>query len=121
MNWEAHYSWEARHFGIEKTMVVLHKHFYWTNIRHDINKYIRSFTASAISKPIIKKQGLYTPLPILEKPWESIYMDYMSGFPSTKHGNDYMFVVIDRFSKMAILTSCKKNVTTTYTTKLFFE
>jgi hypothetical protein len=48
-------------------------------------------------------------------------MDYMSGLLSTKHGNDYVFVVIDRFSKMVILTTCKKNVTTTETAKLFFE
>ena len=48
-------------------------------------------------------------------------MDYMSNLPSTKHGNDYIFVVVDRFSKMAILTACKKNITTEATTKLFFE
>ncbi len=25
--WEAHYTHVARHFGVEKTMVVLHKYF----------------------------------------------------------------------------------------------
>jgi hypothetical protein len=48
-------------------------------------------------------------------------MDYMYGLPSTKQGNDCVFVVIDRFSKMAILTACKKNITMTDTSKLFFE
>jgi hypothetical protein len=48
-------------------------------------------------------------------------MDYMSGLPSTKQGNDCVFVVVDRFSKMAILTACKKSITTTDTAKLFFE
>jgi hypothetical protein len=24
-------------------------------------------------------------------------MDYMSGFPSSKHGNNYVFVVVDQF------------------------
>jgi hypothetical protein len=38
-----------------------------------------------------------------------------------KQGNDYVFVVINQFSKMAILTACKKNVTVTDTSKLFFE
>jgi hypothetical protein len=75
------------------------------------SKYIRSCTACAISKPTIKKKGLYTPLPTLERPWESISMDYMSGLPSTKQGNDCVFVVVDRFSKMAILTAYKKRIT----------
>ena len=48
-------------------------------------------------------------------------MDYMSGLPSTKHGNDCVFVVIDRFSKMAIMEACKKNITVEATAKLFFE
>jgi hypothetical protein len=48
-------------------------------------------------------------------------MDYMSGLMSTKQGNDCVFVVIDQFSKMAILTTCKKNITATGTAKLFFE
>jgi hypothetical protein len=56
--WEAHYSRVAGHLGIEKYVVVLQKHFYWPKIRQDINKYIRSCTACAISKPVIKKQGL---------------------------------------------------------------
>jgi hypothetical protein len=90
-------------------------------LREEFNKYIRSCTACAISKRVIKKQGLYTPLPIPEKPWESISMDYMSGFPSTRHKNDCVFVVIDPFSKMAILTAYKKNVTVTNIAKLFFK
>jgi hypothetical protein len=65
--------------------------------------------------------GLYTPLSDPDKPYESISMDYMSDLPSTKHENDYVFEIVDRFSKMAILTTYKKNITTEATTKLFFE
>jgi hypothetical protein len=111
MIWEAHYSQETRHFGVDKIMAVLQKHFYWSKLRQDVHKYIRSCTACTISKPTIKKQGLYTPLPTPDRPWESISMDYMSGLPSTKHGNDCVFMVIDRFSKMAVLAPCKKSIT----------
>jgi hypothetical protein len=86
MIWEAHYSQMAGHFGMEKIVVILQKHFYWPKLRQDVNKYIRSCTACAIAKPTIKKKGLYTPLPTPERPWESISMDYMSGLPSTKQG-----------------------------------
>jgi hypothetical protein len=48
-------------------------------------------------------------------------MDYMSGLPSTKRGNDCVFVVLDHFSKMAIMVACKKSITIEATAKLFFE
>jgi hypothetical protein len=121
MIWEAHYSRVAGHFGIKKTVAMLQKHFYWPKLRQEVSKYIRSCTACAISKPTTKKQGLYTPLPTPDRPWESISMDYMSGLPSTKQGNDCVFVVVDRFSKMAILVACKKSITAEATAKLFFE
>jgi hypothetical protein len=53
--WEAHYSQMAGHFGMEKTVAVLQKHFYWPKIQHDVNKYIRYCTVYTISKPTIKK------------------------------------------------------------------
>jgi hypothetical protein len=95
--------------------------FYWPKFRQDVNKYIRSCTAYAIAKPTIKKKGLYTPLPTPENPWESISMDYKSSLPSTKKGNDCVFVVLDQFSKMAILTTCKKILTVEDTANIFFE
>ena len=57
MIYEAHYSWVAGHFGIENTVTVLQKHFYWPKLRHDVGKYVRSCTACAIVKPTTKKQG----------------------------------------------------------------
>jgi hypothetical protein len=109
------------HFSVEKIVAMLHKHFYWPKLRQEASKYIRSCTAYIIAKPTTKKEGLYTPLPTLDRPWESISMDYMSGLPSTKRGNDCVFVVVDRFSKMVILVSYKKSIKKEATTKLFFE
>ena len=48
-------------------------------------------------------------------------MDYMSGLLSTKRGNYCVFVVIDRFSRMAIMVACKKSIIAEATAKLFFE
>jgi hypothetical protein len=83
--------------------------------------YIRSCTTYAIAKPAMKNQGLYTPLHTPKNPWESVSMYYMSFFPSTKHGYNCVFVVFDRFSKMAILAPCKKSIIVKATTKIVFE
>ena len=92
-------------------MALLQQHFYWMKLGQDVNKYIRSCTACAIAKPNTKKQGLYTPLPTPYKRWESISMNYMSGLMYTKWGNDYVFLVVDHFSKMVIWVAYKKNIT----------
>jgi hypothetical protein len=95
----------AGKFDVEMIAEVLQQHFYWLKLRQDVNKYIRSYTTCAISKLTIKKQGMYTPLPTPENPWESISINYMLGLPSTKRGNDYDFMVVDHFSKMVILAT----------------
>jgi hypothetical protein len=48
-------------------------------------------------------------------------MDYMLCLPSTKRGNDCVFVVVDCFSKMAILADYKKNIIAEATAKIFFK
>jgi hypothetical protein len=65
--WEAHYCQMEKKFGMEKTMGILQKHFYWTKLPWDVSKYIKSRTSSSIVKLDITKQGLYTPLPTPKK------------------------------------------------------
>jgi hypothetical protein len=102
-------------------VAMLQRNFFWSKHRQDVSKYIWSCTTCTISKPTTKKQGLYTLLPTPDRPWESISMDYMSDLLSTNQGNECFFVVVDRFSKMAILAACKKSIIVEATTKLFFE
>jgi hypothetical protein len=60
-------------------------------------------------------------MPPLDRPWESISMDYMLGLFLTKRGNDCVFVVLDHFSKMVILATYKQSITAEATAKFLFE
>ena len=77
-------------------------------MRDIVSKYIKWFFLCSMSKPSNKKLGLYTPLLVPLKPWESISMYFLGGFPSFRIGHDYLYVVVDRFSKICSLIPCKK-------------
>ena len=118
---EAHTSRVAGHFGINKTLLNLRRYVFWPRMTADVTKFVGGCKLCCISKPSNRKRGLYLPLPVPGRPWESISMDFLGGLPMTKTKHDYLFVVVDRFSKMVVLIPCSKTVTGAGAAKLFFE
>ena len=64
--------------------------------------------------------GLLQPLPIPEKKWESILMDFITGLPKTQ-GKDCIFVVVDRLTKFSHLFSISMDYNASQVVDLFFK
>lgn len=97
---EVHTSKVARKFGVGKIVANLQRYVYWPKIKKHVARFIRECIICCSRKSSNRKQGLHRPLPVPTHPWESIYMEFVRGSPTSRKGLDYLFVVVNRFSKM---------------------
>jgi hypothetical protein len=108
------------HFGVKKIEDMLATHFFWSKMRRDVDSYMSRCTTCNKAKSRLNPHGLYIPLPVPSVSWEDISMDFILGLPRTKRGRDSIFMVVDRFSKMAHFIPCHKIDNASHVVDLFF-
>ena len=109
------------HFGRDKTYAMLSTHYFWPKMKRDVERLLNRCTTCLQAKSTSYPYGLYMHLPIPKSPWSDISMDFVLGFPRTKNGKDCIFVLVDRFSKMAHFIPCNRTDDASHIATLFFR
>ena len=80
---EKHNGGLAGHFGHDKTFEKLRKAYFGPGMWSDVKRFIDRCRFFLHSKGRKQNAGFYHPLPIPERPWEAISMDFVLGLPRT--------------------------------------
>jgi hypothetical protein len=99
---ESHNSAYSIHPGTTKMYLDLKARYWWKGMKKEIAQYVaRCDTCQRTKAEHQKPAGLLQPLPVPEWKWEEIGMDFVTGLPRTQKGNDSIWVIIDRLTKVA--------------------
>jgi hypothetical protein len=80
----------------------LKQHYWWTKMKIEIACYLAMCDTCRRVKAIhMKIAGPLQSLPIPTWKWEDISMDFIVGLPRTAKGFDFIWVIIDRLTKIA--------------------
>jgi hypothetical protein len=93
-------------FGNGKTISFIEEIYFWPSIDRDVRRLVEGCKIYHLAKVRGQNTCLYTPLHILEKPWEDLSMNFVLGLLRTQRGNDSIMVVVDIFSKMSHFITC---------------
>ena len=98
----------SSHFGINKTLALIHRDYVWPNLHSSVTDYCRSCTTCSRSKSKRHKPyGLLRQLPVPVRPWDSISMDFIEQLPTSSDGFTAILVVVDPFTKQSIYSDAR--------------
>nr|XP_033785070.1 gypsy retrotransposon integrase-like protein 1 isoform X2 [Geotrypetes seraphini] len=89
------------HHGISRTLTLVESSFYWTSVTNDVKEWVHSCQQCQLTRNTNITPTLHTIE--LEDPWILTTIDLMGPFHATCRSNMYAIVVIDLFTKWAVI------------------
>jgi hypothetical protein len=109
---EAYDSDYSIHPGSTKMYQDLKRKYWWYGLKRDVAAHVvMCDVCQRVKAEHQRPAGLLYPLKIPEWKWEEIGMDFITGLPRTSKGYDYIWVIVNRLTKVAhfipVKTTCK--------------
>jgi predicted aspartyl protease len=104
---ESHDSTLVGHPGRDLLKSILSRRFTWPGMSQDVRKFTRNCDICG-RKSVWreKRRGLLKPLPIPDRPWSEISIDFITDLPLSD-GNTFLMVITDRLFKNVIFQPMK--------------
>lgn len=100
---DVHHSPIAGHPGRGNMYAILSRSYFWPGMSSALRRYVLNCDICGRTKPWRElKQGLLKPLPLPDRVWKEISMDFITGLPDSQ-GHSNLMVVTDRLSKDIVL------------------
>uniref|UniRef100_A0A3B4CC50 Gypsy retrotransposon integrase-like protein 1 n=1 Tax=Pygocentrus nattereri TaxID=42514 RepID=A0A3B4CC50_PYGNA len=95
----AHSSLTSGHPGETRTLQLLSARYWWDSLRSDVHSFVSSCPVCAQCKiPRTLPAGKLVPLPVPERPWSHIAIDFVTDLPPS-NGFTSILTVVDGFSR----------------------
>ncbi|KAG0160695.1 hypothetical protein PDIDSM_8225 [Penicillium digitatum] len=95
------------HPGRSKTYELLSREYYWPRVYQYVSDWTKNcHTCRRITPAREVRQGILRQLPVPERAWQDISMDFITHLPLS-YGYDAILVVVDRLTKMKHFIHCK--------------
>ena len=117
---DTHNSVVTGHPGRDLLVSIISRRFYWPGLSQDVRRFVRNCDGCGSKKPWReRKWGLLKPLPIPERIWRDISMDFITGLPPSDGCTDCM-VITDRLGKGVIFEALPNTETETVAKRFIY-
>lgn len=94
------------HPAVDRTVSNLLQDYWFLGMRRYVKQHIRMCFECLLSKnPRGRRPGLLHPVPLGRRPFETVHVDHVGPFVTTKEGNRYVIVFVDNLTKFVVLYS----------------
>lgn len=103
---------EMGHYGIEKTLEIIKRHYWFSKMRKKVTNYIKSCVECCYYKTKSgKREGELHNIERIPIPFHTVNIDHLGPFPRSSKGYTHILVYVDNFTKYSYLESVRDTST----------